>query len=224
MKISNFKLGIGRPCSFEMVHLAFFDSMIQLERPPFIYLPVDRGTIDQMREQMAVDALKVGCSHLFMMDCDMTYHPQTITKLLSHDLPIVGALCYRRYPPFDSLAFRKNGDGWVNVGHEKEDGLIKIHRTGAGCLMIQTQVFDKISRPWFDLAGPNKKMDEAKGEDYRFCDKAIKAGFEIFVDPTIPADHLATFKINKEFSDLYQRIEKSNEAYLAKLTGGKEHV
>jgi len=209
-KISNFRLGIGRPCNFQMVHMAFFDSWAVMEKPPFIYIPADQGNIDYMREVIVLEALKMGCTHLFVMDCDMTYHPKTVTKLLAHNLPIVGALCYRRYPPFDELIYkkRKNGEGYEPIFEYDDEELIKVDRTGAGCLMFQTHIFDNIPRPWFDLGAGKLKKGEARGEDFRFCDKARKAGYDIFVDPTIPAEHLASFKINRSFSDLYRALNE----------------
>jgi hypothetical protein len=218
VKISNFRLGIGRPCNFPMVHMAFFDSWCTMEKPPFIYIPVDNGGIDQMREAIVIDALNWGCTHLFMMDCDMVYHPKTVPKLISHNLPLVGALCYRRYPPFDELILRrkKDGEGYELITEYEEDKLIRVDRTGTGCLLFQTKVFEKIPRPWFDFGTGKLKKGEARGEDFRFCDKARAAGYEIFVDPTVPAEHIASFKINRSFSDLYKALIKHKQHVINK--------
>jgi len=202
-----------------MVHLAFLDSWSMMEKPPYIYIPVDHGGVAEMREQITLEALRAGCTNLFMLDMDMTYHPKTIPRLLSHNLPMVGALCYRRYPPFDEIIYRKNGECYENITGYDENELIKVDRTGAGCLMFQTHIFEKIPRPWFDVGVEKLKKGEARGEDYRFCDKARVAGFDIFVDPTIPADHLATFKINKSFSELYCKLIEHKKLIISKKHG-----
>src|SRR3989304_5179659 len=103
MKISNFRLGIGFPLSFPFIHSDFFFFMMMIERAEFIVLRSENGPIDAMRNDLVMQARQSRCSHLIMMDCDHVYHPKTITNLLSYKLPVVGALVYRRYPPFDPL-------------------------------------------------------------------------------------------------------------------------
>jgi len=103
MKISNFKLALAFPLSFPMVPSDFFFGCMSMERPQFVMLRAENGPIDAMRNNLVEDAIRHNCSHIMMMDCDMVYHPLTVPTLLAHKLPVVGALCYRRYPPFDPL-------------------------------------------------------------------------------------------------------------------------
>ena len=225
MKISNFKLGIGLPLTWTHVHAAFLDSIIEMDKIPFTYFRRDNGPLDALRNQIVIDALYEGCSHLIMLDCDMTYHPKTITTLLAHNLPIVGALCYRRYPPFDPLIYRRipnNGYRCNQIKLNGDEGLINIDRTGTGCLMFKMDVFEKIPRPWFSFK--ERILDEGPiGEDYRFCDRARDAGFEIFVDPSIPADHLITMKVDKNFSAIYGRLEKIKQDLIEKRSGEEKN-
>src|SRR5512146_990229 len=106
MIVSNFKLGIGLPLSFHLIPTEFFDSFIAMEKPSFVYLRTATGKLEEMRDAIVADALRTACSHLLMLDTDQMYPADTVKKLLSHKLPIIGARVRRRYPPFDNLLFR----------------------------------------------------------------------------------------------------------------------
>jgi hypothetical protein len=56
-------------------------------------------------------ALVKRCTHLLMMDTDQTYPQDTITKLLSHDVTVCGAVIHRRYPPFEPILYRQGNFG-----------------------------------------------------------------------------------------------------------------
>ncbi len=94
MKVSNQHLAIGIPCSFPTVPLSFFYSFVHMERPNFTLIHADNGPIDTLRNDIVEKALTIGATSLIMLDTDMIYHPKTITTLLSHNLQIVGALCF----------------------------------------------------------------------------------------------------------------------------------
>jgi hypothetical protein len=55
--------------------------------------------IDRAREHMAEEALKANAKYLFFLDSDTLIEPDTISRLASHNVPIVSALYYRRHQP-----------------------------------------------------------------------------------------------------------------------------
>ena len=135
MRISNFKLGIAIPLTFPFVPAGFFYSFAVMDRPNYIFMHQDNGPIDALRNNLVEQALTEGCSHLIMLDTDMEYHRETIPRLLSHRLPIVGALCYRRYPPFDPLMLRGSPvEGYESVDKWEDGELVEVDATGTGCL------------------------------------------------------------------------------------------
>ena len=93
--------------------------------------------------------------------------------------------------------FEQNG-GVMN--HEMVDGIQKRRKpftcdyTGFGWVMIKKGVFEHpdMKYPWF---APQMQVFESGavqdmcGEDVSFCLEAIKAGFEIWCDPTIRVGH-----------------------------------
>lgn len=210
MKISNEKLAIGIPCTFPTVPTSFFYSFIHMERPDFVLIHADNGPIDTLRNDIVEKALSIGATRLIMMDVDMVYHPKTITRLLSHRLPIVGALCFRRYPPFDSIMLRIETDGvrtgYVSVDDWEEGELVEVDATGAGCLMFDMQIFKDMPKPWFRFQ-KNADTGATIGEDIGFCQDLKAAGYRIFVDTSVPSDHLTTLAVNRATNKLYRAMK-----------------
>ena len=220
MKISNTKLAIMIPLSFPWVPSSFFHSFVQMERPDFEYIYADNGPIHELRNNLVEQALALDCTHGIMMDVDQVYHPKTITRLMAHKLPIVGAVVHRRYPPFDSLMLKQiqidaNTNGYESIDDWEKDALVEVDATGAGCLMFDMQVFRKMPYPWF------KAVKQANGlpigEDIGFCQELKAAGYRIFVDTSVPAGHLTTMVVNRNTNLLYRSMkEKQNKQALEK--------
>jgi len=210
LKITNFKLGIGIPCSWSYVPVSFFDSFIQMDRPDFIYLPAKNGPINEMRNRIVEQALTLGCSHLLMMDTDQIYPKDTITRLLSHGKQVVHGQVHRRYPPFDNLMYSGTLNNYTNEIDYADGELVKVDACGTGCVLYHMNVFRKIKPPWFEFT-PNMVDEEMKGvvgEDIGFCEKLRKINIPIFVDTSIKVAHLTMFSIDENFSILYQSLVK----------------
>ena len=201
------KLGIGIPLTDDKVHSQFLDSWVLMERPDFTYLrPSFRGPIAEIRNALTMQALEMGCTHLLMMDTDQEYPPNTITKLLSNDLDCVGAMVYRRYPPFDPVMMRRGSQGEFCQVPEEEmfsKKVIEVEATGCGCLMFRTEVFESIPYPWFEFM-PAEGPGAGMGEDVGFCVKLRNAGYKIFVDTSIEVDHLAIMSVNRAAYEIFK--------------------
>lgn len=216
MRVSNFKLGIGFPLTHHYLPSAFFESVLAMEKPPFIFFRTSNGPIDQMRNSLVREALAEGCTHLIMMDVDQCYHQNTIPRLLSHKKPVVGCLVYRRYPPFDPLMLRGKIDGYETIDKWEPGSLVEVDATGTGCLLFDMQVFRRMPAPWFRF-----RMNGAKqvGEDIGFCSDLRMAGYRIFVDTSVPAGHLSQMQITEGTWRLYTRL-KEREAHAHQVEHG----
>jgi len=220
MKISNLNLVIGCPCALPTIPVGFFYSFIHLERPDFVFVHADNGPVDTLRNNIVCKAQQVGASHLIMMDVDMVYHPKTIMNLLARRLPIVGALCFRRYPPFDSLMLRGNQKmGYLSVDDWEKDELVEVDATGAGCIMYDMKVFEKMPFPWFKFR-EDPDSGAFIGEDIGFCQDLKDAGYKIFVDTSIPCDHLTLLAVNEKTNRLWRSMKtKEQQMALEKAIG-----
>jgi len=204
MKVSNIKLGLGFPCNYDHVPRAFFQSMMLLRKPDFQFILAETGSVEVMRNQIVATALQEGCSHLCMFDTDMLYHEDTLYRLLEHDLPVVGALCYRRYPPFDPLMFRGKPGNYKSID-EWDDELMEVDATGTGCLMFNMEIFRQMPAPWFKIR--HNPDGSPIGEDIGFCSDLRGAGYKIYVDTTIPSAHLTTMAITDETYRWYKAVK-----------------
>lgn len=145
-KISNFKLCIGFPCSWPFVPFSFFRSFVFLERPEFTPIFATNGPIDGLRNKIVQEAMSIGASHLIMMDLDQTYPIETITKLLSHKLPLVGCKVHRRYPPFDPLMLKGDINNYQYIEDWEDSSLQEVDATGTGCLLFDMQLFHEMDK------------------------------------------------------------------------------
>jgi len=166
----------------------------------------------QARNQMAATFMEKGCTHALFFDCDMLFPPDTLDRLLSHNLDIVAADYRKRAMPFSKI-------GWITDEQAKredaertrlgktpnelppgfldpESGLVERNMLGLGAIMISRKAFEVAPRPWFariysDDTGPNKGV---MTEDYWFCCRAREKGIKVWcdLDVTKHTGHLCT--------------------------------
>jgi len=226
MKVNNTKLAIGIPLSFPWVPSSFFHSFIQMEKPDYTYLYEDStGPIHELRNNLVQKALEVGATKLLMCDIDQVYHPLTVTKLLAHNLPVVGALVHRRYVPFDSLMMKivdvdADTKAYASLDDWEDGELVEVDATGTGCIMYDMSVFRKIPKPWYKSEYDPSGMPI--GEDFGFCLALKNAGYKIFVDTSVPAGHLTTMIVNTATNKLYRAMKTKQQQEAAEIALGVE--
>jgi len=161
------------------------------------------GSIDMLRNALVTMAQGACCSHLIMVDTDMVYPEDTIQKLMSYNEPIVGALCFRRSPPFEPFMIKD--DKYIRTW--EPGSLVEVDRTGTGCLLIDMRVFDTLKKPWFETV-TNEKGGIILGEDFNFCDKAREAGYSIFVDTSTEVGHLSTMCVDQKVYRFFEGVKE----------------
>ncbi len=114
---------------------------------------------------------------------------------------------------------RITDNGYQSIDDWKENELIEVDATGTGCLMFDMSIFKKIEYPWFRFQ-KNPDTGATIGEDIGFCQDLKEAGYRIFVDTSIPADHLTIMAINRNTNLLYRSMKaKQNKQALEKALG-----
>jgi len=224
MRISNFSFAIMIPLTFPMVPSGFFYSFAHMDKPKeYTLFHADNGSgaIDALRNDLVEMALSAGCSHGIFLDTDQIYPVETIPRLLSHKLPIVGCVVHRRYPPFDPILLRGKLGDYESVDEWEEGTLVEVDATGTGCLLFNMEVFRKMPRPWFKF----RKLEtgEGIGEDVSFCSDLRAAGYRIFVDTSIQCGHLTTLNVTMATYKLYKsvKIKQHKEALEKALSSGE---
>ena len=136
------------------------------------------------RNWIAAKAVKLGCTHLFLVDDDMIYESDTVDRLLAHDKDIVGGLYKTKYEQQEYL---------IEYLDEKKDSLFECIALGGGLLLIKTEVFKKVPQKWFGYVW-NDNGSIKESNDWYFCKKARKQGFQVWCDPTVKAKHISLYE------------------------------
>ena len=73
----------------------------------------------------------------------------------------------------------------------REEGIYKvcIHGGGSGCAFIKTDVFRRLTYPWYDWVNYADAHRGMLSEDLYFCEKCHQAGIDIYTDTRVECGH-----------------------------------
>ena len=162
------------------------------------------------RNRIAFKAMDCGADWVLSVDNDITL-PADALKLLLEDAREVN-LGYYAHRDTDNL-YRgrtcicklkdENGKEYYHYPLEseytaeemrgmKEDGIrkIEVHGGGMGCALIQTDVFRRLSYPWYDWVNYGDANKGMLSEDLYFCSLCRTSGIKIHADVRVGCGHL----------------------------------
>jgi hypothetical protein len=123
---------------------------------------------------------------IWFIDTDMVFGPDTLKRLLRHNVDIVQVHVVMRHPPHETVLWEHDPvkkDG-IAVGPPR---LVEVQSLGAGGTLYRQRVFESMPGPWFEgILGR---------EDTCFAQKARDAGFPLHVDLATPVGHIAPVAI-----------------------------
>ena len=129
---------------------------------------------------------------------------------MSHDKDIIGALTFKRWPPFNPIVYE--GEPYeMTLIDPLPEGVIEVTATGTGCLMIKTDVFDQLDYPWFEFT--KTEENNPVGEDINFCYNVKKIGYTVYVDTTIMTEHLTNMRANHNLWQLNKSLNKTGDGF-----------
>ena len=180
---------IAVPCSDTGRYSAFADSLANLDRPDGTVTRFAVCTWRQRgRNQLVRWMLDAGDEWLLFLDDDHVFAPDLLTRLLSHDEPVVAGLCLRRDEPYGPFCFQSVVSPGVfmpvDLNTYDPGELVPVAAVGTGAMLIRREVFETLPDPWFRIA--------ESGEDMLFCQAATAAGFPVYVDLGASVGHLTT--------------------------------
>lgn len=143
-------------------------------------VPIVRGRNDAIE-----CALDVNADYILFVDSDMIIPPHTITRLMSHNLPMVGGLVKGRNDHKSARYIFGNERGEVDLGN----GLIQCDHGNIGFVLIKRDVFGvlKFRRGWSQVKGVNHKQSD----DPNYCEDAERMGFgRHVVDTQVQVQHI----------------------------------
>lgn len=187
-------IAVSGPVSYEW---ACNFAEIWANRPPGTgRLRLQPYVIDQARESGAKAALDGNFKWLFFLDTDVFPPPDVIQRLMAHSRPIVSGFYARRHEPIYPLLLRKVRDnpiGFDLILEFAPGSLVEVDACPAGCMLVSTEVFRKVTRPWFYWTAD--RAVDGLSEDYFFTQKAQMFGYKTFVDTGLKCRHLAEIHV-----------------------------
>ena len=152
--------------------------------------------VDQVRNLIADWVVKGPYDYLFAVDSDISFAPDTLVKLLSHDKDVVSGLYIQRIQGQHTLEiFESNNEGgFTHMPYDKlkGKGLTEVGAVGFGCALIKKNVLVDIGYPQFYY---KSAIDHAHtfSEDLYFAKMCQQKGFKIYADPSILCDHTGSY-------------------------------
>ncbi|MEM2904997.1 MAG: hypothetical protein QW587_04580 [Candidatus Bathyarchaeia archaeon] len=161
-------------------------------------------------------ALKEGCEWLFFLDSDVVPGNDVVFRLMSHNIPLVSGLYWRRHPNLEPCMYKLSPEG-IPVTfqpHEVGQGILQeAEAAGAGCLLINKIVLEKMAPTVesFELLNAETKetmvvhkffeyiiKDKVTlSEDVVFFSRAKNLGFKLMVDTGVRCGHLSTAMVKE---------------------------
>ena len=199
---------IAVPC-MDQVPAIFAQSLSMLEKVDACAVSFNIGSlIYTSREQLAKRAIEMGASHVFWLDSDMQFRPDTLVRL-HKDLAegkgdIISGLYFRRVPPytpvvFDKLEISEEKASWSEPDTVPED-IFEVEGVGFGCVLMPTDIFIDIFYKYGTAFTPLSGF----GEDLSFCWRARQLGFKIVCDPSIELGHVGHHIITRDFYNIFR--------------------
>ena len=194
------KLAIGIPTLSPYVHLKFWKSWHQLEKPADHFLVISTGSITSVaRNRIVEQARSKGCTHIMWFDQDMTFPKDTITKMINSDKDIICGLYFQRdkpHIPAGMISINEREYSRITKEQIKSNETIEVDAAGTGCMLVKMEVFEKMGYPWFDY-----EVYEGYTwytEDVVFCRKAKKLGYKIWYDTSIKCGHIIDYELTEK--------------------------
>ena len=198
------KLAVLIPCrdtlhsahALALAELVKFNTMNNIDTHVFM----DASTILlTQRERLATQAVGLNADYMLWLDSDMVFPATTAVRLLAHTEPVVAGNYIRRQKPYKGVAYKKIGDWEKPLSFDIQDELVSVAGVGMGCLLIKTDIFKELSKPWFDFQWTPSSNDFL-GEDMYLCQKITAAGYSIKIDTIISQElhHIGTFAFNAD--------------------------
>ncbi len=190
--MANILLGIPSGGSVKSKTMMTIISVISMTQHRITVMERDGALGPDNRNHICQLALENGFTHVFLVDADMSFPGDTLTRLLEHKKDIVGAAYnYRAFPRRTVVKIKR--DGQVYSPERLPESMFPCYAIGSGVKLVTTHALAHMPRPWFALDFDRDGMLSVS-DDVWFCQQAARVGIETFCDPTIRAGHIGSFE------------------------------
>lgn len=174
----------------------FYDYLSLLIKPPnCMILPCHDRSPAKGRNLIIEAAFDNDCTHILFMDDDMVCKSNALLQLLEHDVDIVTGLYLSRSYPHQPLIFDLADESGACLHAYLVDDtprLIEVVAAGFGFVLIKTDVFRRMEKPWVRLGELNQ---EEWCDDVGFFNRVRKVGIQSYCDTDCRIGHIGTMII-----------------------------
>jgi len=241
MDFKDKKCLIAMPCGSGFVPVATVQSLMALKFACSVgFAMTERIRTDEARNFFAKMAISQKVDYLLMIDDDNPVPADTLQKMLEDDKDIVIAPILTRNPNKEGehtlCAFYTREEMiddkplkiYYDIKDFREEGYLhKIDGGGCGAILIKREVLEKLDKEYDGFIFEYGKIKFSKkysidgrlidkrtmSEDVEFSERAIKAGFEMWLDERILPYHISQPKLvkyGKPVSSVIQRMKSEN--------------
>lgn len=197
----NQKILIGVPTA-EMARRAdFYDYFNILDKPEGTVITFCHGQSPARNRNLIIEqALNIRATHVLFLDDDVAFKPSLLNDLSRHDVDAVTGLYFMRNFPHRPILFDiAQADGkCMHTVLNGQTGLIPAVASGLGCVLIKTDVFRAMDKPWITLGEAEK---DHWCDDISFFNRFRAAGFQLWCDMSVLVGHMAQCTIWPEVQD-----------------------
>lgn len=195
-------IAIGIPFGGRLVHPKWALSLKTLDFPvntTQTVISVEGDEITSARNRIVQTALENNCKFLWFLDDDVVVPRQAVQALgyiLSNGIDdgvmvSTGIYCTKTHVP--EPVIYKDGNPGAYWDWRVND-IFEIDGCGAGCMMINTEVFKSLEPPYFRTSEEYKDINgepilHALSEDLYFCKSVREAGFKIKAHGAVLCPH-----------------------------------
>jgi len=154
--------------------------------------------ITQNRNRIVRRFLDTDADFLLMFDDDVVpfFNP---AEAVFFDKDVVGLPTRRRsgqrleWVVYAKHSTLKNKYASIDLDKVRGDAdLLKVDAVGTGAILIKRKVLETVKAPFLDIFDEETGL-RTLGQDLNFCQKVIKAGFEVFATPKITCEHIKDY-------------------------------
>lgn len=132
---------------------------------------------------------------IFWIDSDVSWDVEDFVRIYESDKEVISGL-YQTHPNGTVALALEDAEGLprkvLGVEFLLHDEPQEVWAVGFGFVAMKSGVFESVERPWFlieRIKWPSVGFETNIGEDYSWCIRAKKAGYKIWVDPTVKVWH-----------------------------------
>lgn len=197
------------PC-MDQVPTQFCQSLAMLKKEGECAIAFQMSSLIYMaRNELAMKAIHMGADYILWLDSDMVFEPDLMTRLFeslkANDADFVSGLYFKRFPPYEPVAYSKfdivDDETIVEKMTEVPKTVTAVGGVGFGCVLMSTALALAVYNEYNTMFAPIGNV----GEDIAFCYRAQTLGYKVLLDPSIRCGHVGHYVVTE---DLYNAFRK----------------